>query len=105
MKITSSDEWYRSEDTGKRLILILHIQPGAKRTEVVGPHGDALKIKLAAPPVEGAANAALLAFLAGVFGVPQRQVILRQGARSRRKIIEIEGMACGADMLLKQAAR
>lgn len=104
MKIASSDEWYRSDDTGKRLILTLHIQPGARRTEVVGPHGDALKIKLAAPPVEGAANAALLAFLAGVFGVPQRQVILRQGARSRRKIIEIEGMTCGADMLLKQAA-
>jgi uncharacterized protein YggU (UPF0235/DUF167 family) len=46
----------------------------------------------------------LLAFLAGVFGVPQRQVILRQGARSRRKIVEIEGMACGADTLLKQGA-
>jgi uncharacterized protein YggU (UPF0235/DUF167 family) len=46
----------------------------------------------------------LLAFLAGVFGVPQRQVILRQGARSRRKIIEIEGMTRGADILLKQAA-
>ncbi|PTQ80386.1 hypothetical protein C8R21_11617 [Nitrosospira multiformis] len=104
MEIASSDEWYRSDDTGKRLILTLHIQPGARRTEVVGPHGDALKIKLAAPRVEGAANAALLAFLAGVFGVPQRQVILRQGARSRRKIVEIDGMAYGADILLKQAA-
>lgn len=104
MEITSSDKWYRRDNAGKCLILTLHIQPGARRTEVVGPHGDALKIKLAAPPVEGAANAALLAFLAGVFGVPQRQVILRQGARSRRKIIGIEGMVCGADMLLKQTA-
>jgi uncharacterized protein (TIGR00251 family) len=102
--ITSSNGWYRSDDTGKRLILTLHIQPGARRTEVVGSHGDALKIKLAAPPVEGAANVALLAFLAGVFGVPQRQVILRQGARSRRKIVEIDGTACGADTLLKQTA-
>ena len=96
--------WCRSDSTREQLTLTLHVQPGAKRTEAVGLHGDALKIKLAAPPVEGAANAALLAFLAGVFGVPQRQVILRQGARSRRKIIEIEGMACGANMLLKQAA-
>jgi len=102
--MASSGEWYRSNDTGKRLILTLHIQPGARRTKVVGLHGGALKIKLAAPPVEGAANAALLAFLAEAFGVPQRQVILRQGARSRRKIVEIEGMACGADTLLKQAA-
>src|SRR6185437_12849927 len=49
--------WYRSDDDdGRRLILSLYIQPGAKRTEAVGLHGDALKIKLAAPPVEGAAN-------------------------------------------------
>jgi uncharacterized protein (TIGR00251 family) len=71
------------------LTLILHVQPGAKRTEVAGLHGDALKIKLAAAPVEGAANAALVAFLAEVFGVPQRQVILKQGNKSRRKVIEI----------------
>ncbi|HEU4855426.1 MAG TPA: DUF167 family protein [Nitrosospira sp.] len=101
MEIASSDEWYRIDDTGQRLILTLHIQPGARRTEVVGPHGDALKIKLAAPPVEGAANAALLAFLAGVFGVPQRQVILRQGARSRRKIVEIRNALRGREGLLK----
>jgi uncharacterized protein (TIGR00251 family) len=63
--------------------------PGVKRTEVIGVHDNALKIKLAAAPVEGAANAALVAFLAEVFGVPQRQVVLKRGNRSRRKVIEI----------------
>ena len=55
--------WHRSNDGGHRLTLTLHIQPGAKRTEAVGLHGDALKIRLAAPPVEGAANAACWNFL------------------------------------------
>lgn len=81
--------WFRSDAGGERLVLTLHVQPGAKRSEVAGPHGDALKIKLAAPPVEGVANAALLAFFAEIFNVPQRQVTLKHGARSRRKVIEI----------------
>ena len=82
--------WCHSKSGGQHLVLTVHVQPGAKRTEIAGLHGDALKIKLAAPPLEGAANAALLILLAEVFAVPQRQVALKQGARSRRKIIEIE---------------
>lgn len=65
-------------------------------------HGDALKIKLAAAPVEGAANAALVAFLAEVFGVPQRQVILKQGNKSRRKVIEIIHAVRGPEVLFRQ---
>ena len=93
--------WCRSESSGQRLILTLHIQPGAKRTETVGLRGDALKIRLAASPVEGAANAALLGFLAGIFCVPLRQVTLRQGAKSRRKVVEIRQAARGPDALFK----
>jgi hypothetical protein len=48
--------WYRSHDDGQRLTLTLHIQPGAKRTEASGVHGDALKVRLAAPPIEGRAG-------------------------------------------------
>ena len=54
------------------LTLTLHIQPGASRTEYAGPHGDAHKIRLAAAPVEGRANAALIEFLADAFGVRHR---------------------------------
>ncbi|WON74811.1 DUF167 domain-containing protein [Nitrosospira sp. Is2] len=94
--------WCRSHPRGGRLTLILHIQPGAKRTEVAGLHGDALKIRVAAAPVEGAANAALMAFLAEVFGVPQCQVILKQGNKSRRKVIEINQAVGGPEVLFRQ---
>ncbi len=80
--------WFQY-DNACNFILTLHIQPGAKRTEVVGLHGDALKIKLAAIPVEGKANAALLKYLAERFAVPRNQVVLKQGEKSRRKIVLI----------------
>jgi uncharacterized protein (TIGR00251 family) len=87
-EITSST-WYRCDSGGQRLILTLHVQPGAKQTEAVGLHGDALKVRLAAPPVEGAANAALIEFLAGIFAVPRCRVTLKHGIKSRRKVVEI----------------
>ena len=98
----ASHTWCRSErdESGNRLILTLHIQPGAKRTEVRGLHGDALKIRLAALPVEGAANSALMEFLAEVFGVPQRRVTLKQGLTSRRKIVEIREPVREPEVLL-----
>ena len=69
------------------------VQPRARRSEVVGPHGGALRIRIAAPPVEGAANEALVAFLAGRLGVPRSAVTLRRGTTGRRKVVEIEGVA------------
>lgn len=90
--------WYRRE--GERIILTLHIQPGAKRTEVAGIHDGALKIKIAAPPVEGQANARLLAFLKKAFDVPSSQVVLKQGTGGRRKVVEIQGSRCAPEDLL-----
>ena len=81
--------WYRR--SGDVVTLTLHVQPGAKRSELAGLHGDALKIRLAAPPVEGRANEALLRYIAELFDVPTRQVELRQGAQSRHKVIAITG--------------
>jgi uncharacterized protein (TIGR00251 family) len=72
------------------LLLVLHVQPGAKRTEVAGLHGDALKVRLRARPVEGAANAALLEFLAEALQVPRRQVVLLAGDTSRTKRVRVE---------------
>lgn len=92
--------WYRF-DRDDHLILTLHIQTGAKRTEAVGLHGDALKIKLAASPIEGKANAALLKFIAKSFDVPFSLVTLKQGAKSRHKVIEIRQSACDPKMLFK----
>jgi uncharacterized protein (TIGR00251 family) len=72
--------------------LRLRIVPNAKRSEVVGPHGDAIKLKVAAPALEGRANEALIEFLADKLGVPQRSVALVSGEKSRDKVVVIEGM-------------
>ena len=83
-------DWLRVAADG-RLTLTLHIQPGAKKTEVAGEHGDALKIRLAAPPVDGKANAALLEFIADRLGVAKSAVTLKSGQASRRKVVEVGG--------------
>ena len=91
--------WWTQQTNSIRLTL--HIQPGAKKTEVAGEHGDALKIRLAAPPVDGKANQALMSYLAERFGVPQRQVTLKQGETSRRKVVDISGSSVSPDSLLR----
>jgi uncharacterized protein len=73
------------------VILELHVQPGAARTEFAGEYGGRLKLRLAAPPVDGKANDALVAFLAEYYGVPKRNVRILAGTSSRRKRILIEG--------------
>lgn len=82
--------WLRAK--GNDALLTLHIQPGAKKTEIVGPHGDALKLRLAAPPVDGKANDALLAFLAKRFDIPKARLTLVSGLTSRRKSVRIMGI-------------
>lgn len=82
--------WATATPSGVRLQL--HIQPRASRTEVVGLHGDALKIRLAAPPVDGAANDALVRWVARKFKRPMRDVVLTAGESSRRKVVVVEGV-------------
>lgn len=84
------NDWLRQSADG-RLSLTLHIQPGAKKTEFAGLHGDALKIRLAAPPVDGKANAALIGFLAEVLRLPKSAITLKSGQTSRRKVLEVVG--------------
>jgi uncharacterized protein (TIGR00251 family) len=67
--------------------------PRARRTELAGRRGDALLVRLAAPPVDGAANEALLAFLSESLGIPRRQIALVRGATSRDKVIAVTGLA------------
>lgn len=74
---------------GAETTLSLHIQPAARKTEVAGAHGDALKIRLAAPPVDGKANAHLREFLATLFGVAKSRVTLLAGESGRDKRLRI----------------
>lgn len=76
----------------KSIVLDLHVQPGASRSEVTGEHDGRLKIRLAAPATEGRANAALIEFLADALGVPRRNVRIDSGLGSRRKRVVVEGV-------------
>ncbi|PAV48405.1 YggU family protein [Pseudomonas sp. HAR-UPW-AIA-41] len=75
---------------GDDLILDCHLQPKASSDEFAGLHGDRLKIRLTAPPVEGKANAHLLAFLGKAFGVAKSQVSLISGELNRQKRVRIQ---------------
>ena len=76
--------------------LVVHVVPRARRTEVSGWHGDAIKIKVAAPPVEGAANAELVRFVAERVGVTRGAVTIASGATARRKTVAVEGATADA---------
>lgn len=70
----------------------MQVVPRASRTRVVGEHGDRLKVQLAAPPVDGEANAALLALFVELFDVPKSSVTLVDGERSKRKRVRVLGV-------------
>lgn len=92
--------WLSAVEGGVRLQVL--VQPRASRSRVLGEHGGALKIALAAPPVDGAANEALVELLADLLGVPRRQVSLVSGHSSRRKTIQVIGVdAARAEAVIK----
>jgi len=67
--------------------LNVHIQPGASNSEIAGLHGDAIKIRIQARPVDGAANIALTEFVATCLGVPRKAVKILRGEKSRQKTV------------------
>lgn len=89
-----SAPWLRL--AGDDAILTLHIQPGAKKTEVAGEHGEALKIRLSAPPVDGKANDCLIAFLGERLGIAKSRLELISGTSSRAKRIRVTGIGIDA---------
>jgi uncharacterized protein len=76
--------------------IVVHVVPRAKVTEVAGRHGDAVRIRLAAPPVDGAANAELVRFLAGRLDVSRSAVAIVRGATARRKTVTVQGVTAAA---------
>jgi uncharacterized protein len=80
----------------------VHVQPRTGRTEVVGRHGDALKIRVQEPPVDGRATSAAAAALARLLDVPARRVVLESGASSRMKRYRVVDMAA-ADVVARLA--
>ena len=74
-------------------LIHLYVQPGARRTEIVGPHGDASKVRVSAPARDGRANGLCLDFLAATLEVPSRQLVLEAGARGRAKRVRANGVS------------
>ena len=81
-----------AREEGGAVVFSVRVAPRASRSAVLGVHDGALKVALTAPPVEGAANAALIAFLAKALGVPKRDVVIEQGEASRSKLVRVTGV-------------
>jgi uncharacterized protein (TIGR00251 family) len=82
----------RLQENAAEVTFAVKVVPRASRNEITGVEGEALRVRLTAPPVEGAANAALIAFLAEVLGVPKRDVRLVSGQTARRKVVTVAGV-------------
>jgi uncharacterized protein len=93
-----SPVWYRTSGSG--WLLDIHAQPGAKRSEISGLHGERLKVRIAAPAVDGRANEALERYLAECLGVPRSAVRVVKGDRSRDKRVAVDAPDAAPDRLL-----
>jgi uncharacterized protein (TIGR00251 family) len=80
-------------------LLAIYVQPGARTSEVVGLHGEDLKIRIAAPPADGRANALLEEFIAAALGVPKRCVSVVKGGASRRKTVQVAAPQANPELL------
>ena len=87
VEIEPDRPWWRRDGDG--WLLSVRVQPGASRTEVVGEYGDQLRIRLAAPPVDGKANAALEKYVAAELALPRSAVTVLRGQVSRSKVLRI----------------
>ena len=90
---------WRVRESEGGVVFSLHVQPRAKRCEAAGIHGTALKLKVAAPAAEGAANRAVIGFLADALQIPRSAVHIVSGEKSREKVIRVDGV--GLSRLLR----
>jgi len=96
----SAAPWFRAAGGG--FTIDVHVQPGAARTAAAGLHGERIKLRLAARPVEGAANAALIVFVAERLGVSKRSVTIASGEHARTKRVAISDCAYEATEVLRR---
>jgi uncharacterized protein (TIGR00251 family) len=83
------------QDSAEGVLLTIHVQPNASRSNYAGLHGDALKVRVASPPVDGAANEALCRFLSEQLAVSRSQVIILAGHGARRIRVLVKGVTTG----------
>ena len=105
MELSGKNSWYRYDAKENILVLSVYVQPGASKSEIVGLHGDALKIRVAAPAVDGQASKSLIRFLAGALAIPQKSIRLTRGQQSRNKLIAISAPLVNLESLLNVDTR
>jgi uncharacterized protein (TIGR00251 family) len=94
---------YGIESTPGGVSIRIYVAPRASTTRVIGAHNGSLKVALIAPPVDGAANKALVEFMAKVLGVPKSAVVLMSGEASRNKVVRVSGI--GVDEVLEKITK
>ena len=86
----------------KELTIKIKVEPRSSKSGIVGPYGDALKVKLTSPPVEGKANKELIEVLAKAFGVAKKDVEIISGQSSKNKIVKLRSVPSKAESLLSK---
>jgi hypothetical protein len=81
------------QENGDRLEFRLHVLPRAKRSEIAGLHGGALKVKISAPPMDNAANRAIIQYFSTLLGIPKSNIQILSGLKSRDKRLQIRGVS------------
>jgi uncharacterized protein (TIGR00251 family) len=94
------ESWLKKHNLGS--LIRIYVQPGASKTELVGSHGDRLKIKIKAPPQDGEANQALSDYFSEIFNIPNSRIYLLRGQSSRRKDVLVELSIEKVTILLKE---
>ena len=80
--------------------LALQVTPNARKSQVIGPQEDVLKLRLQAQPIEGKANEALIRYLAELLDVPRSRIVITHGHTNRRKIVEVQDASLTADAVI-----
>jgi uncharacterized protein len=93
-----TSEGLQASETGAGLTVRLHVLPRAKSSEIAGLHNGALKVKITAPPVDDAANRAVIEFFSKLLGVSRSSLKIQAGNKSREKVLRIQGLSLAAFM-------
>jgi len=91
-----TEEGLRVTETPEGIVFTVHVQPRASRSEICGPKDGELKLRLTSPPVEDAANKQCVELIAKALGIAKSRVSIRAGAKSRHKVVKVEGVDQGA---------
>jgi uncharacterized protein len=95
-----SEEGLRITENPEGVVFTVHVQPRASRSEICGAKGGELRLRLTSPPVEDAANKQCVELIAKALGVAKSRVSIKSGAKSRHKVVKVEGVDSGSVLFI-----